>query len=193
MRHLLSSHDIGIQFPPPPSQTSSVLLDTTTAPAWVDSDVCMRCRTAFTFTNRKHHCRNCGLVFDQGCSSKTMPIPKFGIAEEVRVCEGCYLKSGRGVATSSSGAAPAVPGRTPRSRQDLDADLQRAIELSLAESQPSGGNFIGSEPPIARKAGNVEDDDEEMRMAIEASLREMEKARPSAPQGADELEYRVSS
>jgi growth factor-regulated tyrosine kinase substrate len=51
---------------------------------------------------------------------------------------------------------------------------------------------VGSEPPLARKNGNVEDDDEEMRLAIEASLREMEKARPSAPQGHDEPEYRVS-
>jgi growth factor-regulated tyrosine kinase substrate len=122
-----------------------------------------------------------------------MPIPKFGIAEEVRVCEGCYIKSGRGVATTSSGPAPAVPGRTPRSRQDLDADLQRAIEMSLAESQPGGGNFIGSEPPVARTAGTVEDDDEEMRMAIEASLRDMDRARPSAPDGYEEPEYRVGN
>ena len=86
----------GVSFPPAPSQTSAHLLSTTTAPAWVDSDVCLRCRSAFTFTNRKHHCRNCGLVFDQACSSKQMPLPKFGIAEEVRVCEGCWTKAGRG-------------------------------------------------------------------------------------------------
>jgi len=86
----------GQEFPPEPTQTSSHLLTTTTAPAWVDSDVCMRCRTAFTFTNRKHHCRNCGLVFDQACSSRMMPLPKYGITEEVRVCEGCWVKSGKG-------------------------------------------------------------------------------------------------
>ena len=37
----------------------------------------------------------------------------------------------------------------------------------------------------------MEDDDEEMRLAIEASLRDMDKARPSAPQGADEPEFKV--
>ncbi|WRT68369.1 uncharacterized protein IL334_005345 [Kwoniella shivajii] len=178
----------GIKFPPPPAPIAAHLLETSTAPAWVDSDVCMRCRTAFTFTNRKHHCRNCGLVFDQACSSRTMAIPRFGIAEEVRVCESCWVKSGKG--KTSEGPAPAVPGRTPRSRADLDADLQRAIEMSLAESQPGGSNFIGSEPPIARKSGTAEEDDEDMRLAIEASLRDMERARPSAPTGYDEPELR---
>ncbi|KAK4688577.1 hepatocyte growth factor-regulated tyrosine kinase substrate, partial [Tremellales sp. Uapishka_1] len=180
----------GIVFPPPPAPIPSHLLTTTTAPQWVDSDACMRCRSAFTFTNRKHHCRNCGLVFDQACSSKTMTIPRFGIMEEVRVCDGCWVKSGNGkVAT---GPAPSLPSsKTPRSRHDLDADLQRAIELSLAEAQPGGSNFVPSEPPIARKsAAAVEDDDEEMRLAIEASLREMEKARPSAPRGLEEPEFK---
>ncbi|ORY35602.1 hypothetical protein BCR39DRAFT_511030 [Naematelia encephala] len=170
----------GISFPPPPSHTSSHLLETTTAPTWVDSDVCMRCRTAFTFTNRKHHCRNCGLVFDQACSSRMMPLPRFGITDDVRVCEGCWMKSGRG---KVNGTAPAVPGRTPRTREDLDADLQRAIELSLADSQPG----VGSEPPLKRTNRSAEDDDEELRLAIEASLRDMEA---SAPSGADEPEYK---
>lgn len=46
---------------------------------------------------------------------------------------------------------------------------------------------------MARKNRSAEDDDEELRLAIEASLREMEKARPSAPTGLDEPEYRVSA
>jgi len=85
---------------------------------------------------------------------------------------------------------PVVPGRTPRSKQDLDADLQRAIELSLQDSQPARREFVGSEPPL--RASTVQDDDEQLRLAIEASLRDMDQARPSAPIGMDEPEFRVS-
>ena len=179
----------GSQFPAVPAQTSSHLFSTITAPEWVDSDVCMRCRTAFTFTNRKHHCRNCGLVFDQACSSKTLELPHFGITNPVRVCDSCYSKGGKPVPKAPAGPAPAIPGRTPRSRADYDADLQRAIELSLADSR--GAGMVGSEPPIVKAGRTAEDDDEELRLAIEASLREME-ARPSAPNGYDEPEFKVS-
>ena len=116
-----------------------------------------------------------------------MALPHFGIMEPVRVCDTCHSKIQK---NSPAGPAPAVPGRTPRTRQDLDADLQRAIELSLAESQP-GGSMMGSEPPLRRQGhGTAEDDDEELRMAIEASLREAEQERPSAPTGHDEPEYK---
>jgi len=174
----------GIQFPPPPSNTTSNLLTTAVAPAWVDSDVCMRCRTAFSFTNRKHHCRCCGKVFDQQCSSKLSIIPRYGIITPVRVCDDCYN-------LNQLKPPPFTKARTPRTRQDLDADIQRAIELSLAEGQPDGLRNMGSEPPLRRQGeGHVEDDDEELRLAIEASLRDAERERPSAPTGSDEPEYK---
>ncbi|KAI8872754.1 hypothetical protein GQ42DRAFT_112936, partial [Ramicandelaber brevisporus] len=74
------------------SKVSGAMVDSATAPEWTDSDYCMRCRTTFTFTNRKHHCRNCGQTFCQACSSNNLPLPHYAIEEAVRVCNPCYLK-----------------------------------------------------------------------------------------------------
>ncbi|KAF8627273.1 hypothetical protein AX17_006318 [Amanita inopinata Kibby_2008] len=188
------------KFPPKDlSVANSAMVDTQTAPEWIDSDVCLRCRTAFTFTNRKHHCRNCGQVFDQQCSSKAMPLPHFGITQEVRVCDGCYskltkkaLKSDRAHKHSHSHASRS------RSAQGLaDEELQRAIQLSLQEAgasgshgrpgyvpaQPTPSQWQYSEPPIVERPSysNEEEDDPDLKAAIEASLREANAPKPSAP------------
>ncbi|RDX51539.1 ubiquitin binding protein [Lentinus brumalis] len=192
----------GFNFPPrDPAVTSSAMVDTQTAPEWIDSDVCLRCRDPFTFTNRKHHCRNCGRVFDQKCSSKSMPLPHFGIAQEVRVCDSCYtLLNKKSQKTHRS--SQSVSSSRHRSARDLyDAELQRAIQLSLEEVGSAGGHRPGyvpspspwqsSEPPLVERATRPyavsshsreeEEEDPDLKAAIEASLREANAPKPSAP------------
>ncbi|KAJ2381890.1 Vacuolar protein-sorting-associated protein 27, partial [Coemansia sp. RSA 2603] len=82
----------GYSFPRLDMAASGAMIETSSAPEWVDSPVCQRCRTQFTFTNRKHHCRHCGKCFCNDCSSNTSTIPKFAIYDPVRVCHGCYLR-----------------------------------------------------------------------------------------------------
>ncbi|KAH7920490.1 ubiquitin binding protein [Leucogyrophana mollusca] len=205
----------GYDFPPKDlALANSAMVDTSTAPEWIDSDVCLRCRTAFSFTNRKHHCRNCGQVFDQQCSSKTTPLPHFGITQAVRVCDGCYSKLARKGEKTCVIFACHTPGKSHRhaasmysprhsSARDLaDAELQRAIQLSLQEvgaahghrrpgyvpSQPSPAAWQVSEPPLVDrsthpdyKSPEEDEDDPDLRAAIEASLREANAPRPSAP------------
>nr|NP_001041457.1 zinc finger protein ZF9 [Ciona intestinalis]FAA00233.1 TPA: zinc finger protein [Ciona intestinalis] len=63
------------------------------APTWVpDSEavVCMRCKkTRFTTLQRKHHCRKCGLVVCNACSTKKCII-QHQSAKPLRVCDVCY-------------------------------------------------------------------------------------------------------
>ena len=156
----------------------------------------MRCRTAFTFTNRKHHCRNCGNVFDQQCSAKTLPLPHLGIMQPVRVDDGCYARL-----TSKDRSTPVPKGfdaskpartlyqgmqpREARVREDdsFDADLKRALEMSLEESKaPVGQGYVpssqlaktnGTDKPLPQPS-KEEEDDPDLAAAIAASLAEME-------------------
>ncbi|KAI8326181.1 hypothetical protein GQ54DRAFT_294882 [Martensiomyces pterosporus] len=147
----------GYTFPTPDLASGAAMVDTASAPEWEDSALCQRCRTSFTFTNRKHHCRHCGKCFCQDCSSNNTPIPKFAIYDPVRVCHGCYLRlkkivpdadnqedtsSGQGSspawggqASSAAAAKPLVAAASTPNIDDEDEDLKRAIELSLQESQ----------------------------------------------------------
>lgn len=93
------------------------------------------------------------------------------------------------------------PPKPKTLREQADEDLQKAIALSLQESQghqrngyvpATSSSWPGvSEPPVVDpssrpKAGaNDEEDDPELRAAIEASLREMQAPLPSAPAEVD--------
>lgn len=232
---------IGIEFPPKDPLATAAMVDSMSAPEWRDSDVCERCRTAFSFTNRKHHCRNCGGVFDGQCSSKKRALPHFGVTESVRICDGCERSLAAGIAASTkSGLASArrnsfsgssshplssklssgqnhhrsatihsptsarnthrytnpTPGQplgNALSRED--ADLERAIALSLQDSAPQRTSFSHSNPPANHhqygvpsrppvSTGDEEADDPELAAAIAASLREVQASasiQPSAP------------
>ncbi|KAI9712834.1 MAG: Vacuolar protein-sorting-associated protein 27 [Bogoriella megaspora] len=187
----------GFRFPPRVDVARS-MFDSSAPPEWTDSDVCMRCREKFTFTNRKHHCRNCGNVFCGSCSSKSIPLPHLGILQPVRVDDGCYARI-----IEKSKATPlsphlrdSKPARTlyqgsmqPRDARvddSFDADLKRALEMSLEESKaPAGAGYVpqsqtqNQAPRIngtAKKTSSTEEeDDPELKAAIAASLQDMEE------------------
>ncbi|KAI9343609.1 hypothetical protein BDR26DRAFT_917580 [Obelidium mucronatum] len=172
----------GVPFPPvEKAEVSSIMIDTTTAPEWTESDVCMRCRTQFTTFTRKHHCRNCGQTFCHSCSSKTAPLPHLGITEPVRVCDGCHLK----LVAKAAGAisAPAAAANTTfRYDSNVDSaarkeqeDIERAIAASLASSGAPPARKTAS--PAPKKVNFASDEeDEDLKAAIEASLRDLKIA-----------------
>ncbi|PWN27774.1 ubiquitin binding protein [Jaminaea rosea] len=165
----------GFDFPATSGQASAAFVETLTAPEWVDGDVCMRCRTAFTTFNRKHHCRNCGNVFCQQCSSHNMSLPWYGVGQDVRVCDGCFNKrappkipaggnklqrsstttvvpTGRGGAAAQRSNTTGAKASSSRRNKREDDDLALAIKLSLQDA-PSGsraGAASYSEPSQPR-------------------------------------------
>ncbi|KAF8766577.1 Hepatocyte growth factor-regulated tyrosine like protein [Argiope bruennichi] len=118
-----------------------------TAPEWADGSCCHRCRTQFTVVQRKHHCRNCGQIFCQKCSSRSCPIPRFGIEKDVRVCEGCWEKLSKPQTTVPKSVSPNPEQSPTSSAQDSgsrtksaaelkeEEDLQLALALSQSEAE----------------------------------------------------------
>ncbi|KAI1166173.1 hypothetical protein F5B18DRAFT_607577 [Nemania serpens] len=190
----------GYQFPPRVTVASS-MIDSSAPPEWTDSDVCMRCRTAFTFTNRKHHCRNCGNCFDQQCSSKTLPLPHLGIMQAVRVDDGCYARlterTSKGASTvdaiaSTNSSFPhknrstsIMQPRNARVDDAFDEDLKKALAMSLEEVQshsrgyvaPSDNKPSATQPndKSSKPAVETEEEDADLKAAIAASLADMEE------------------
>ena len=191
----------GFHFPPK-VEISSSMLDSNAPPEWIDSDVCMRCRKPFTFTNRKHHCRNCGNVFDGQCSTKTIPLPHLGIMTPVRVDDGCHARlteKARNISlplerSLSRGNASIIRDRgfmQPRdARVDhgFDDDLQKALKMSLDDVKGQAGtgfvpqSQLQAQRPSPTVNGHVqsqksqeEEEDPELQAAIAASIKEMEE------------------
>lgn len=188
---------------PPRQEVASSMFDSSAPPEWADSDVCMRCREKFTFTNRKHHCRNCGNVFCGACSSKNIPLPHLGIMQPVRVDDGCYAKlsdksrgtpgpqspgaSRKTLWQGSNASAERMQPRGARVDDSFDADLKRALEMSLEDSKGHSGAGYVPQPPVPQQSKpkpdvvssngpqNEDEEDADLKAAIAASMQDMEE------------------
>lgn len=122
----------------PQLKESDAMFSAERAPEWKDADCCSRCRTTFGVVQRKHHCRACGDVVCQKCSSKNSIIPKYGIEREVRVCDSCYDKINKAGPGKSEDDLPAEYLNSPLSKQSqvppqkTEAEIQEEEELQLA-------------------------------------------------------------
>lgn len=148
------------------------LVASTAPPEWSDSPSCQRCRDSFTLTNRKHHCRKCGGTFCHLCSSNEMILLDMGINEPVRVCDSCYRsrpekRHSRIFEDSQFKAAV-------KDEDNEAAQMKKAIELSLQEEK--------RKQPLC-------EDEEALKKAIEASLKESTNSRESTTITVGRLEH----
>lgn len=129
-----------------------------------------------------------------------LPLPHLGIMQPVRVDDGCYQRltskdksiSSPKIFDAPKPAKTLYQGMQPRdarvAEDTFDADLKRALEMSLEESKaPIGQGYVPSSQLQQSKATTngtskplpqpqeEEEDDPDLKAAIAASLAEMEE------------------
>lgn len=147
--------------------------------AWVPDSLaerCYHCRAAFTVLLRRHHCRRCGNVFCDGCSSARIPLVSAGFLTPVRVCQKCCVAARKAHAKMveerqrrrllSDGAAPPGISRSgaPRSNHRLRSASsssslgggERAADRNAAAMAVASGMYFHQ--PFVRGRHAAEDD-----------------------------------
>lgn len=144
-------------------------------------------------------------MFDQQCSGKTLPLPHLGILQPVRVDDGCYIKltdkSSKGGGSFAAERSPTHASHRPKSQlmqprnarvdDGFDEDLKRALAMSLEEvNGHTGAGYVPQAklqetPKLGAHTTNgtsntsaskpVEDEDDDLKAAIAASLADMEE------------------
>ncbi|KAG3012598.1 hypothetical protein PC121_g15011 [Phytophthora cactorum] len=74
--------------------------------AWVPDSLaekCYSCQASFSLMLRRHHCRRCGNVFCDACSSARMPLVNSGFVTPVRVCAKCSIAAKKAHAKMGDG------------------------------------------------------------------------------------------
>ncbi|KAL6073700.1 Rho guanine nucleotide exchange factor (GEF) 17 [Balamuthia mandrillaris] len=115
-------------------------------PGWVlwrpDSEVdcCQLCETKFTLITRRHHCRSCGDIFCDACSSHKLPV--FSSTRKSRVCHTCFdLRTGN----SSDLSAPLYSSRLEPSSSTTSPSSQ--TQQLLSQQQPRD-RLVASDPAL---------------------------------------------
>merc|ERR1719270_16801 len=107
------------------------------AAVWVpdsEAGTCMHCKKVqFTLVNRRHHCRKCGVVCCNACSSKRFLLPAQS-SKPLRVCMTCYDEL-------SSQSADQSYNKDARSGQDSSG------EEDSDEEEPNNSTHESNDPP----------------------------------------------
>ena len=109
------------------------------------ASTCMRCDSKFTLTNRKHHCRICGLVVCQSCTPTNIPLPPWFKVEGLhRVCLHC-TDATIGLDVEKAMEDSAKNGARPRvnSRHGIRSLSSDTSGLNVGKEKKKKGGFWG--------------------------------------------------
>lgn len=105
---------------------------------------CQNCNSQFSLSRRKHHCRNCGLVFCYKCANQFYPLPNQNLNSPVRVCQPCKSKLERLPNGNGNGHYANANNNNNHSEAKLNGIASSAASSSSYVSQ---NGFISSTPP----------------------------------------------
>ncbi|XP_037688394.1 zinc finger FYVE domain-containing protein 26 isoform X2 [Choloepus didactylus] len=126
---------------------------------WVPDEIeniCMVCRRErFTMFNRRHHCRRCGRLVCNSCSTKKMAVE--GCRENpARVCDQCYSYYSKDVPEESPGQSEAPDSPKNESlpysavvRVPKAAELEWTLDLNEEENELVRSEFYYEQAPSA--------------------------------------------
>ncbi|PVD33277.1 hypothetical protein C0Q70_04530 [Pomacea canaliculata] len=105
------------------------------SPVWVPDSAartCMHCKKSeFTLINRRHHCRHCGIVACNACTSKRWLLPQQS-SRPLRVCLTCYHKL-----AGKSTQEPELAGGDESSGEDSSDDDDERNDVAQSRQSTS--------------------------------------------------------
>ncbi|ERN02155.1 1-phosphatidylinositol-3-phosphate 5-kinase FAB1B [Amborella trichopoda] len=99
--------------------------------------VCYECDAHFTIFNRRHHCRNCGRIFCNKCTSNSIPSPIAG--ERIRLCNYCFKQR-------QNDSSPLLGFQLPRSSTSYSSVEKSGIDSVSVASDPRSPASIAEYP-----------------------------------------------
>lgn len=99
------------------------------APLWIPDthfSECQLCSASFSILFRRHHCRNCGKVVCENCSSNRVLLPHVHETKPLRVCDECVEDLQNGSLTSSRPPSGKVSvGAEDSDSEDEEEEVER--------------------------------------------------------------------
>lgn len=127
------------------------------APLWSpdhSADNCPLCKKPFTFWNRRHHCRKCGLLMCNDHLNNKEILPHIHKTQKQKICDDCFAgkPSAGGAAAAALAAAPAPTAAAPASTTTAIAKSPAKPSTPAAEVatavKPTSTSPASAKPPV---------------------------------------------